>query len=140
MAWPKALQQDWRTASGTTTLHAVGHVVGCYTLYQHSCCKSIRSPLLLARCNLVGPEPVLRNVEGAGVIVRMIWPALVGVHDPIWPQKCELVHSSGCVPLCVTVLDGPARPTCRPVKDSLMRGMQWCKYFGSSTPGICCLW
>ena len=28
-----------------------------------------RIPLLLACCNFVGPEPVLRNVEGAGIIV-----------------------------------------------------------------------
>ena len=68
-------------------------------------------PLLLAFRDLVGLEPVLRDVQSAWVIVRMVWPAPHAVHDLLWPQKGELVGSSGCIPLCVTVLNGFPTPT-----------------------------
>jgi len=59
----------------------------------------------------VGLEPVIGYVEGGGVIVWVIRPALPGIHDPVWPKEHELVSSSGSIPLSVAVLDGLACPT-----------------------------
>ena len=100
-----------------TLPYAACHIAGsrahtAAAFLSHTC-----SPLLLALGDLVGFEPVTRDIEGAGIIIWMFWPALLGIHDPVWPQKCELVCSSGCIPLCVTVLDRLSSPTCTAAKD-----------------------
>lgn len=69
-------------------------------------------PLLLSLRNLVGLEPVVWNVQCAGVIVWVIWPPLPAVHDPVWPQKGELVSRSGSIPLSITVLNGLPGTSC----------------------------
>ena len=92
-----------------------------YTLSQETWRQAVRQllrlwqglPLLLALRDLVDLEPVVRNVKRAGVIVWMVRPVLLGIHDSVWPQEGELVCSSGGVPFCIAVLNGLASSTCR---------------------------
>lgn len=81
-------------------------------LKRLSCLLQGCIPLLLSLRDLVGLEPVVWDVQSAGIIVRVVWPALLAVHNTIWSEKGELVSSSGCIPLSVTVLNCLSSPSC----------------------------
>ena len=70
------------------------------------------SPLLLSFRNFIGLEPAVWNVQRAGVVVRVVWPAPSAVRDLVRPQEGELFSSSGRIALCVAVLNRLACPPC----------------------------